>query len=162
MIIRPAIPEDADTIATIYNHYILNSIATFEEEPVTSSEMLSRLEKIQISGLPWLVAEKDGVVIGYAYAGKWHARSAYRYTVEVSVYTAHNSDSKGLGTQLYEFLFDELRTLSIKSVIGMLAIPNEASVALHEKFGMKKVAHLEKVGFKFDTFIDVGYWQGQL
>ena len=160
--IRPAKPEDADAMATIYNHYILNSIATFEEEPVTSAEMRSRLEKIESYGLPWLVVEAEGEVTGYAYAGKWHIRSAYKYTVEISVYTSHNAVAKGLGSQLYEALFNELRKLSIRNVIGMLATPNDASVALHEKFGMKKVAHLEKVGFKFDRLIDVGYWQGQL
>ncbi len=160
--IRAVKYDDAESIATIYNYYIINSTATFEEVPVSAEEIRLRIDKTRDFGLPWLISEEDEGINGYAYAGRWNLRSAYRFSAETSVYTSHNTVIKGLGTQLYKALFAELHKIDIKTVIGILAVPNDASVSLHEKFGMKKVAHLEKVGFKFDRFIDVGFWQGQL
>jgi phosphinothricin acetyltransferase len=112
--------------------------------------------------LPWLVAEDDKEIVGYAYATRWHDRSAYRYTVEVSAYLANTACSKGWGTQLYTALFEVLRRLDIHVVIAGIALPNQASVALHEKFGMEKVANFSEVGFKFGRWIDVGHWQVRL
>ncbi len=157
--IRGAEATDADAIASIYNYYIAHTIITFEEERVSPDNMLDRIKKVERADLPWLVAENEGKVIGYAYGSQWSERSAYRYTAEVSVYIAHDSLGGGWGTRLYEALFDELRRLSIRVVIGGVALPNAASEALHEKFGMRKVAHFERVGFKHGQWIDVGYWQ---
>ncbi len=130
--------------------------------PSPPNDILERIQKVTGSSLPWLVAEDGGVVIGYAYAGKWNVRSAYRHTVESTVYLSHSSVSKGWGIGLYTALFDRLRQKSIHTVIGGITLPNPASVALHEKFGMKKVAHFSEVGYKFGQWLDVGYWQTEL
>jgi L-amino acid N-acyltransferase YncA len=106
--------------------------------------------------------EDVGVVIGYAYAGKWNVRSAYRHTVETTVYLSNSTLSKGWGTRLYQALFDTLRDKSIHTIVGGITLPNPASIALHEKFGMKKVAHFSEVGYKFGKWLDVGYWQMEL
>ena len=103
--IRPAEPRDAEAIATIYNHYIVNTVITFEEEPVAAQDMTGRIKEIGSAHLPWLVAEEEGAIVGYAYASKWKGRSAYRYSVECSVYLSPSSVSKGWGTKLYDALF---------------------------------------------------------
>ena len=103
--------------------------------------------------------EENDQILGYAYAGKWHERCAYRYTAESTVYLDSKSGGKGYGTLLYQSLLADLKDLQYHVVIGGVALPNPASVALHEKFGFKKVAHYEEVGFKFDQWIDVAYWQ---
>jgi len=160
--IRPATTHDAPEVADIYNHYIRETVITFEEEAVSSDEMASRIGDNLTSGLPWLVAEDAGTIAGYAYASKWKGRCAYRYSVESTVYLRSASVSRGWGSRLYEALFAELESRSIHTVISGIALPNAASIALHEKFGMEKVAHFKEVGFKFDRWIDVGYWQRTL
>ena len=100
-----------------------------------------------------------GHITGYAYATKWKARSAYRFAVETTVYLADGLARQGLGSRLYEELFGLLKERQIHAAIGGIALPNDASVALHEKFGMRKVAHFEQVGFKFGKWVDVGYWE---
>ncbi|MEN3110789.1 arsinothricin resistance N-acetyltransferase ArsN1 family B [Uliginosibacterium paludis] len=160
--IRSACPSDAADIATIYNHYITGTTVSFEEAPVSTTEMENRLKSVSEASLPWLVFEEDGQLKGYAYASKWKPRSAYRFSVESSVYLRHDCTGRGLGRLLYEALFAELARRGIHSVIGGVALPNEASVALHEKLGMKKIAHFEEVGFKFGKWLDVAYWQKRL
>lgn len=160
--IREATREDAAALADIYNHYILNTVITFEEVALTADEFAKRIEKVQSAGHPWLVAQDGECVVGYAYAAKWHERAAYRHTVEVSVYLAHDCGGLGWGTRLYDTLFAALRETSVHIAIGGIALPNAASVAIHEKFGMEQVAHFHQVGRKFDQWIDVGYWQVQL
>jgi L-amino acid N-acyltransferase YncA len=157
--IRPAVTSDTEAIARIYNHYILNTVVTFEEQPVAAIEMAERIKAVELASFPWLVLEQAGQVVGYAYASKWHGRSAYRYAVESTIYLDPVVTGKGLGTALYEALFTILRDMELHTVIGIIALPNETSVALHEKFGMAKVAHFKEVGFKFGRWIDVGYWQ---
>ena len=160
MTVRMANAGDAQAIAVIYNHYVVNTIVTFVEEPVTGAEMARRIEDVLASSLPWLVADDDkGRVIGYAYAAKWKARAAYRYSVETTVYLADGHGEKGLGTLLYTELFRLLGNRGIHVAIGGIALPNAASIALHEKFGMRKVAHFQEVGFKFGRWLDVGYWE---
>ncbi|MFK7864678.1 MAG: arsinothricin resistance N-acetyltransferase ArsN1 family B [Pseudohongiellaceae bacterium] len=160
--IRSAKKIDADAIAKIYNHYILSTVITFEESEVTSQEIAQRIEENQNLRLPWLVFEDGGNVVGYAYASPWKGRCAYRYTVEVTVYLAPENVKKGIGSQLYTTLFVELGKLGYRTVIGGISLPNSASIALHERFGMKKVGHFSEVGYKFDSWVDVGYWQGSL
>jgi L-amino acid N-acyltransferase YncA len=157
--IRAAEPRDAAAVAAIYNHYVEQTIVTFEEEPVSSVEMARRIEEVRDDSLPWLVAEQDGHIVGYASSRKWKSRSAYRFAVEVTVYVAPESARSGIGSSLYGGLFPMLQARGIHAVIAGIALPNEASVALHEKFGMRKVAHFPQVGFKFGRWIDVGYWQ---
>jgi len=157
--IRPAEPADSAAVAAIYNHYVAETVITFEEEPVTSGEMARRIQDVQSALLPWLVAEENGRVAGYAYATPWKTRSAYRFSVEITVYLAPGRTGRGLGSLLYSHLFSALQTRGIHAVIGGVALPNQASVALHEKFGFTKVAQFSQVGFKFNQWIDVGYWQ---
>lgn len=158
--IREVQAQDASSISTIYNHYIENTVVTFEEEVITASEILKRITKVTDDDLPWFVAEDEsGNILGYAYAAKWRDRFSYRFSVEVTVYLSPEQISKGLGTKLYQVLFDELKRKNIHSAIGGITLPNEGSVALHEKFGMLKVAHFKEVGLKFDRWLDVGYWQ---
>jgi L-amino acid N-acyltransferase YncA len=153
--------NDAAPIRDIYNHYIASTPITFEERPVTVDEMRQRIEKVTAT-LPWLVCEEDGHLLGYAYATKWKERAAYRHSVELTIYLHHSSIRKGKGTELMEGILPELRSCQIHSVLGGVALPNDASTSLLEKFGFRKVAHLSEVGYKFDRWIDVGYWQLQL
>jgi L-amino acid N-acyltransferase YncA len=159
LLLRDATPDDADAIVAIYNHFIDNTTISFEEAPVAAADMRQRIADVLDAGLPWLVAEVDGQVAGYAYATKWRARAAYRFAVESSVYLALDSAGKGLGAALYTQLLARLREGGAHVVIGGIALPNAASVALHEKMGYAKVAHFAEVGRKFDRWIDVGYWQ---
>lgn len=156
--IRDATPDDAPVIAAIYNHYILHTIITFEEQTVTAEEMLRRIEGVT-TRLPWLVVEEGGEVVGYVYAAPWHPRAAYRHSVEISAYLAHGQSGKGHGTKLYEVLLERLPGLGVHAVMAGVALPNAASVALLEKFGFEKAAHYREVGRKFGQWIDVGYWQ---
>lgn len=160
---RPAIREvvraDAAGIAAIYNHYVTHTVVTFEEAPVSAEEIARRIADVQSVSLPWLVAEQAGRIVGYAYASKWRARSAYRFSTEVTVYLGPEDGGRGIGSSLYDELFPRLRARGIHVAIGGIALPNDASVALHERFGMKKVAHFAEVGFKFDKWVDVGFWE---
>ena len=157
--IRPATTADAATIAAIYNHYVLTTCVTFEEEAVPTAEMAQRIADTRAATLPWLVWEEAGKILGYAYASKWKSRCAYRYSVESTVYLDQAATGRGLGTQLYTALIAELRAQKFHGVIGGVALPNAASTALHEKFGFEKVAQFKEVGWKFEHWIDVGYWE---
>ena len=156
--LRPVTPEDASAIAEIYNHYIRETIITFEEIVVDAAEIKNRIQHITPK-YPWLVYENNGEIIGYAYATEWRSRSAYRFTTESAIYLKPNQSSKGIGTLLYKELLHKLKQQNIHVVMGVLTLPNPQSVKLHEKFGFKKVAHFSEVGFKFDQWADVGYWQ---
>jgi phosphinothricin acetyltransferase len=158
-VIRPATAADAAAVAAIYNHYVRETTVTFEEEEVAPLEIARRIQEVESLALPWLVAEQGATVIGYAYATKWHARSAYRFSAEITVYLDPNHTRKGVGTRLYEQLFPIIQSRGIRAAIAGIALPNESSVVLHERFGLAKVAHFKEVGFKLDRWIDVGYWQ---
>jgi len=160
--IRPATDADADAIARIYNHYIEHTTITFEEVPVASAEIARRIRDVQSASLPWLVSERDGAVVGYAYAGKWHARSAYRFSVEVTVYVDAAHPRSGIGTRLYAEMFPLLQARGMHALMAGIALPNEPSIAMHERFGFSKAAHFKEVGFKLGRWIDVGYWQRML
>jgi phosphinothricin acetyltransferase len=157
--VRPALPVDAEQIASIYNHYVNSSIVTFEEVELAASDMANRILEVQSTPLPWLAAVKGTQIVGYAYAGKWKVRSAYRFSTEVTVYVRQGLEGTGVGSALYSQLLSELKSLGLHAVMGGIALPNDASVRLHEKFGFKKVAHFREVGFKFNHWIDVAYWQ---
>jgi len=157
--IRPATLADASAVAWIYNPYIRDTIITFEEIAVSAEEIASRMGAVAAASLPWLVLEEAGAVIGYAYASRWHARSAYRHTAESTIYLQSSVRGRGLGRRLYTALLDQIRRLPVHVVVGGIALPNDASVVLHEKLGFKKVAHYPEVGRKFDRWIDVGTWQ---
>ena len=159
LIVRPALVTDAEAIARIYNYYVQNTVITFEEEPVSAQAMATRIAETQNLSLPWLVAEVDGAIVGYAYARKWRERSAYRYSRETTIYLERGYEGRGIGKTLYSGLLPLLRERGIHVAIGGVALPNDASVALHEKLGFQLVATFRQVGFKHDRWVDVAYWQ---
>ena len=156
--LREVTDSDIPAICAIYNSYVTGSTITFEEEIVSIEAMKGRVAEITKTQ-PWLVFELDGQVAGYAYATAWKTRSAYRYSVESTVYLDSTHCHRGLGSTLYRELIGRLRVAGMHRIMGGIALPNEASVALHERLGFKKVAHFEEVGWKFGRWIDVGYWQ---
>jgi phosphinothricin acetyltransferase len=156
--IRACAADDAAAIAGIYNHYVRETVVTFEETPVAADEVARRIVEV-LAQHPWLVAEEDGSVVGWAYATQWRARSAYRFAAETTVYVAAGHHGRGIGSSLYSALIAELKQRKVHSAVGGIALPNPASVALHEKLGFKNVAQFAEVGRKFDRWIDVGYWQ---
>jgi phosphinothricin acetyltransferase len=156
-VIRAARAGDAAGIAAVYSPYVLGSAATFEEVPPSVDEVRVRMG----NGLPWLVADEDGVV-GYAYAGPHHQRAGYRWSVTVSVYLAATHHGRGLGTALYGELLPLLVELGYVRAYAGVALPNEPSVRLHESLGFTPVGVYREVGFKHGRWHDVGWWQRTL
>ncbi len=156
--IRLADPSaDAEAVAAIYRPAVESSVATFEEAPPTSDEMAARMHST-LEQWPWLVAEQDGAVIGYAYAAPHHARPGYRWSVNVSVYVDPARQGGGVGRALYDRLLDLLRRAGYVNVYAGVALPNPASVRLHEAIGMRRIAVYEGVGFKLGRWIDVAWY----
>ena len=160
--IRQVNEKDIAELADIYNYYIENTVVSYEEAVLGKEEMQDRVNAVLEAGYPWLVADEDGRLVGYCYAYAWNQRVAYRHTAEITVYLLPQATGQGWGTLLYQSLFEALKARGIRSVVGGIGLPNPASIALHEKMGLKKVAHFERVGYKFDQWLDVGYWQGDL
>ena len=160
--IRDATAADAAAVAALYAGYVLETTATFEEDPVADAAMAERVAAAGERGLPWLVAVEGREVIGYAYAAPWNPRGAYRHTAEVTAYVAPGRTGLGVGSRLYEELFGRLRALGVHAVVAVIALPNPASVALHERFGLRKAGEFREVGRKFCRWVDVGYWQALL
>ncbi len=157
--LRSAAAADAEVIARIYNYYLQHTVVTFEEEPLSAQAMAARIADVQGLSLPWLVAEIENVIVGYAYATKWKVRHAYRYSVETTIYVEYGRERLGIGSTLYSGLLSSLRERGIHVAIGGVALPNDASIALHEKLGFAHVATFREVGFKHDRWVDVAYWQ---
>ncbi len=145
-------------IAAIYNHYVRDTVVTFEEAPVAENEMARRIAETTAS-YPWLVSEDDGEVKGYAYASSWKRRSAYRFAAESTVYLAPESVGRGLGRPLYAALIAEMRSRGLHCAIAGISLPNPASVALHEKMGFAPIGRFGEVGWKLGRWVDVGYWE---
>jgi len=156
--IRSVKAGDATAICDIYNHFVENTIVTFEEQAVSVAEMQGRIWNVT-EAYPWFVFESSDGVLGYTYASRWQSRCAYRYSVESTVYLAPTATGRGIGSKLCEKLIAILREQGIHSIIGGIALPNPESVVLHEKMGFEKVAHFKEVGWKFNKWIDVGYWE---
>jgi phosphinothricin acetyltransferase len=156
--LRHCTSSDAAQICDIYNYYVRETVVTFEESLVLEPDMARRMGDIT-SRLPWLVWEVGGTILGYAYASPWKVRAAYRHSVESSIYLAQHATGRGLGSRLYTALIAELRQRGLHCVIGGAALPNPASVALHEKLGFRKVAEFREVGFKLGRWVDVAYWE---
>jgi len=156
--IRPITLEDAPAICGIYNHYIQNSTITFEGAIVSEAEMRERIKEVT-KDLPWIVSCQNGKIVGYAYGSKWKGRCAYRYSAESTIYLDPSVHGKGMGKELYSELLSKLKNGGMHCVMGGIALPNEKSVGLHERLGFSKVAHFKEVGWKFEKWIDVGYWQ---
>ena len=161
MRLRRATAGDAAAIAAIYEPYVTRSAVSFELEAPDAGEMRARIE----SGgdlYPWLVAEDEGKVLGYASASAFRTRPAYRFAVETSVYLREDACGRGLGRALYEPLLDRLTRQGFAQAIGAIALPNEASVRLHERLGFRHVGTYERVGWKLGEWRDVGLWQRPL
>ncbi|MEO8314441.1 MAG: N-acetyltransferase family protein [Pseudomonadota bacterium] len=162
--LRQALPEDAPAIAAIYAPYVNETVISFEELPPSAGEMATRMEKVRLAGLPYWVAEgRDGTVLAYAYAGRFHARAAYRHTVENAVYVAHNQRRRGLGTALTQRIIDECIACDCRQMVALIAGREaQASIAMHTKLGFEPIGTLRAVGFKFGRWIDVVQMQRHL
>jgi phosphinothricin acetyltransferase len=156
--IRPAAAGDATAVADLYNWYVRHTVVSFEEQPVSAGEMQRRFEEISAE-YDWLVLERAGSLLGFAYAGPFRPRAAYRFATESTIYLRHGLEGQGLGGGLYRELIDRTLARGFRTLIGGIALPNEASTRLHERLGFVKVGHLRAVGRKFDRWVDVGYWQ---
>lgn len=162
MEIRDCTVEDLPQVVEIYNHYIQHTTITFEEVPLGVSDLRERFAAIT-KNHPWLVGCDGEQVVGYAYAGKWKERTAYRNTVEATIYLREGLGGNGWGKALFGALLGRLETEGrCHVVLGCVALPNPASVCLQEHFGFRKVAHFTEVGRKFGRWLDVGYWQKTL
>ena len=153
--LRDAELRDVAAIRRIYSPIVSSTAISFEEEP-PSEEVIA--ERIATSHA-WLVAESGGEVIGYAYAGRFHERPAYRWSTEVSVYLAPEARGQGLGAMLLTALLDRLRNMGFVNAFAGVALPNPASVHLFEGFGFERIAHWRNVGFKLGKWHDVAWWQ---
>jgi phosphinothricin acetyltransferase len=134
-------------------------VITFEEEAVSAPDMAARIAEAQSLSLPWLVAVVEEAIVGYAYARRWRPRSAYRYSAETTIYLERGYEGRRIGTTLYAALLPLLRERGMHVAIGGVALPNDASIALHEKLGFERVATFRQVGFKHDRWVDVTYLQ---
>lgn len=159
---RLAHDDDASELARIYNHFVRDSVITFDERELDAAQMRANLDGVRDQGLPWLVVGAPGSLQGYAYATRWRLRSAYRYSVETTIYLDPEACGQGLGRLLYQTLLDQLTHLDLHLAIAGITLPNPASVGLHEALGFTKVAHFAEVGRKFDRWLDVGYWQRRI
>ena len=158
MPIRDVRASDAPRIAAIYNHYVRETVVTFEEQPVADAEMARRISETTAS-YPWLVWEEDGAVEAYAYASSWKRRSAYRFAAESTIYAAPEATGRGIGSQLYPALIARMRAVGLHCAIGGISLPNPASVALHEKLGFVPIGRFREVGCKRGRWVDGGYWE---
>ncbi len=159
--IRPFHIKDTEELLDIYNYYVLNTIVTFDITPLTLNTFKEKLTKIN-KDFPFLIFEENNEILGYAYGSKWRPKPAYNKTVETTVYVKNGFGGKQIGSKLYNDLLTILKSQNYHIALGGLTLPNEASVKLHEKFGFQQVSHFKEVGRKFDTWLDVGFWQLKL
>ena len=153
--VREARPPDLPAIAAIYAHHVLTGLASFEIDPPDESEMRRRYAEVLARGLPFLVAEGDGAVLGYAYAAPYRTRPAYRFTVEDSVYVAHKRVGRGIGSLLLASLVSACGRAGCRQMIPVIGdSANAASIALHERCGFARVGLLPATGFKFGRWVD--------
>ncbi len=159
--IRDATPADLPAITALYGREVLTGTATFELDPASLAEMTARFDAVRTKGLPWFVAEIDGVFAGYAYASPFRPRPAYRYGVEGSIYVEEAARGHGVGRALLSALIDGARTLGLRHIIGAISDSetSEASIALHRRLGFARAGTYHQVGWKFDRWIDVHLMQ---
>ncbi len=154
--VRPASPEDAAAIQAIYAPVVQHTAISFEIAPPSVPVMAARIAAEP--KLPWLVAERDGCVAGYAYAARHHERGAYRWSVDTSVYVAETARGAGVGRALYGQLLPLLTALHYASAYAGIALPNPGSVGLHEAVGFRRIGVFPRVGYKHGRWHDVGWW----
>lgn len=153
-------PSDGDfaTIASITNHYVMTTAIHFAHEPVAAAALRDGWVHDR-ARFPWRVAELDGDVVGYAKAGTWRERAAYRWTAEVGLYVAPDRQRAGIGGALYRELLAELARRGFRSAVAGITLPNAPSVALHERLGFSPVGVFRDAGYKLGAWRDVGWWQ---
>ncbi|MGW9402883.1 N-acetyltransferase family protein [Arthrobacter sp. NPDC055585] len=156
--IRNAAASDAAACAALYAPYVRDTAVSFETEPPAAEEMARRIAAAQIRHA-WLVAEHDGVVAGYAYAGTWRSRAAYSRTAETSIYLARSATGSGLGSALYTALLERLAHRGFRSAVAGMTLPNPASEALHSALGFEPVGVFRRVGWKHGAWHDVSWMQ---
>ncbi|CAN7498062.1 N-acetyltransferase family protein [Aminobacter sp. LjRoot7] len=161
MTIRHALPDDLDRITGIYADAVLNGTASYELEPPSRAEMGQRYDSLTDAGYPYLVAERDGVILGYAYAGPFRARPAYRFIVEDSIYVAPEAKGSGIGKALMQALIDESTVLGFRQIIAVIGDghADSASVKLHEKLGFHHTGRMEGSGYKHGRWLDTVFMQ---
>ena len=157
IMVRAAAPADAAALAAIYAPVVTGTAISFEEAPPGPDEISRRMAARP--RLPWLVADDGGRVAGYAYASAHRGRPAYRWSAECSVYLDPAYQGQGLGRRLYERLIEQVRGLGYRSLLAGIALPNPASVGLHEALGFAPVGVYRAVGYKHGAWRDVGWWQ---
>ena len=158
-LIRLAVADDAASLAAIYRPYVEESRISFEEVAPDAAEMTARM---QGELYPWFVAEEDDFIVGYAASSPFRTRPAYRWTVETGVYLAPEAQGRGIGAALLLRLLDTLTRQGFVSAVGAIALPNDASIALHEKLGFTRSGTYHGVGYKMGEWLDVGLWQKEL
>jgi phosphinothricin acetyltransferase len=162
MLIRHADPHaDGAACAAIYAPAVNDGVASFEEQAPTPQEMTARIERFSAEH-PWLVADDDGQVVGYAYATQHRARSAYRWAADTSVYISPDHHRRGIARSLYETLLPLLQEQGMYSACAGITLPNEASVGLHEQMGYQLVGYYREIGYKRGVWLTVGWWQARL
>jgi len=153
--VRPAAPADMAQIQAIYAHHVRSSLATFEVEPPAIGEMTRRHADVVGRGLPYLVAELDGRLLGYGYAAPYRARPAYRYTIENSIYVAEDSRGHGVGRAVLAAVIARCEALGYRQMVAVIGdSANRASIGLHKALGFQQVGLLPAVGFKFGRWVD--------
>jgi phosphinothricin acetyltransferase len=163
VVVRDAAEADMEAVARIYAHYVERGLATFEEVAPTREEMLARRAKALAVGAPYLVAEIDGEIVGYCYATPYHARSAYRHTLEDSVYVAPGLGGRGVGGALLAALIARCEAGRWRLMVAIIGDSgNAASIALHRRYGFEPVGTLRSVGFKFGRWVDTPIMQRAL
>jgi phosphinothricin acetyltransferase len=162
VLIRLARDDDAAQIAAIYRPFVENSRISFEEEAPGADEMQRRMTSDRPGYYPWYVAEEDARLLGYAASSAFRTRPAYRWTVETGVYLASDAQGRGIGRAVLSALIEMLARQGYAAAIGAIALPNDASVALHERLGFFHTGTYRQVGFKKGEWLDVGLWQKEL
>jgi L-amino acid N-acyltransferase YncA len=161
VIVRPVRLDDAAAIAAIYAPYVTDTTITFELYAPDAAAMAERIATVTRMH-PWLVAEEDGAVLGYAYGYPYRARPAYRWVAETGIYLAQAAHGRGIGGTLYAALLEALASAGYVAAIGAIAMPNDASVALHERLGFTHSGTQTGIGFKQGGWHDVSFWQRDL
>jgi phosphinothricin acetyltransferase len=162
MLVRNADPaRDASACAAIYAPYVRDTAISFEEEPPDAGELRQRIERISQTH-PWLVAEQDGDLVGYAYGCPHRERAAYRWVADVSVYVDQRHQRRGIGRALYAALLGLLERQGLHVACAGVTLPNDASVAIHESLGFRPVGVYRRIGFKLGAWWDVGWWELEL
>jgi phosphinothricin acetyltransferase len=155
LLVRDATDADMPAVQAIYTPYVLHGLATFEEVPPPSDEMLSRKAAVLALGLPYLVAESEGRVVGYSYATSYRARPAYRHTIENSVYVQDGLGGRGIGSALLAELIARCETGPFRQMLAVIGNSgNAASIALHRQMGFRHIGTFESVGFKLGQWVD--------